>query len=69
MATCLEERDKARSAVCDLPIHDLQQLMLALQIRGEAKAYNRMYNDPYELYEQLVEEAKENERTSTRASG
>src|SRR5215813_15588941 len=64
MAVAFTERDKARTAVCEFPIGDIQQLLQMVQVRGEAAAYNRMYNEPYELYENLVLEAQENERRS-----
>jgi hypothetical protein len=39
-----------------------------LQTRGEANAYDRVVNLPYEEYAKLVEEAKEHERDSRTTS-
>jgi hypothetical protein len=66
IATWLAERDRCRTAVCTFPVADVGQVVTMLQTRGEANAYDRVVNLPYEEYAKLVEEAKENERASSR---
>lgn len=66
IATWLAERERCRNAVCTFPVGDVGQVVTMLQTRGEATAYDRVINIPYEAYAQLVEDAKENERTSSR---
>jgi hypothetical protein len=56
------ERDRARAAVCDFPIRDYATTIVALQTRGEAVAYENVVTGPYNKYNEIVEEIKENER-------
>jgi uncharacterized protein (UPF0264 family) len=62
IAEWTQERDRARAAVCDFPIKDYATTMLALQTRGEAVAYDNVVTGPYNKYNEIVEEIKENER-------
>jgi hypothetical protein len=68
IATWLAERDRCRVAVCTFPVTDVGQVVTMLQTRGEANAYDRVVNTPYEEYAKLVEEAKEHERSSRTTS-
>jgi hypothetical protein len=56
------ERDKARAAVCDFPLMDYRTTVTALQCRGEAVAYHEVVKLPYDTYNKLVEDIKEQER-------
>lgn len=65
IATWLAERDRCRIAVCTFPVVDTGQIVTMLQTRGEANAYDRVVNIPYEEYAKLVEETKEHGRASS----
>lgn len=66
IATWLQDMESAREAVCSFPVKDMSQLITMIQTRGEANILNSIVNFPYTKYNELIEEVKENERSSSR---
>lgn len=66
IATWMQDRETSREAVCTFPVKDVAQLITMLQTRGEANAYDLVTKFAYDKYNELVEEAKEHERASSR---
>jgi hypothetical protein len=67
-AVWIQERDRARAAVCEFPLRDFATTVTALQTRGEAVAYANVAQKPYDTYNDLVAEAQEKERENERGS-
>lgn len=61
IAECVKERERTRNGVCDFPITNLAQMIMTLQIRGEATAYDNVTKLLYDKYNELVNLAKEQE--------
>src|SRR5215472_15191968 len=65
-AMWIQERDRARAAVCEFPLKDYATTVTMLQTRGEAVAYENVARFPYNLYNELVAQAKEQELENER---